>query len=127
MRFPIALTVLSLTLFLGACTSAPIADVGTTTVSSITSSARTRDQVRDAITRAGTGLGWIIKEESPGILVGTLKLRDHTAVVEIPYSATSYSIKYRSSINLNEKSGNIHKNYNSWVQNLDRAIRVQLS
>ena len=28
--------------------------------------------------------------------------------------------------NLDEKGGTIHKNYNGWVQNLDKAIRAQL-
>ena len=60
-------------------------------------------------------------------LVGTLILRTHTAVVEIPYSATSYSIRYRSSIDLNEAGGKIHKNYNSWVQNLTHGINGQLA
>ena len=61
------------------------------------------------------------------MLVGTILLRNHTAVVEIPYSANDYSVKYRSSANLNEANGNIHKNYNGWIQNLTRGINAQLS
>ena len=67
-----------------------------------------------------------MKDEGSDKLVGTLVLRTHTAVVEIPYSATSYSIKYRSSIDLNESGGNIHKNYNGWIQNLNKGINTQL-
>ena len=84
------------------------------------------DQVRLSIVRAGSALGWQIKEDGPGKLVGTLILRSHTAVVEIPYSATSYSIKYRSSIDLNEGDGQIHKNYNGWIKNLNKGINAQL-
>jgi len=54
-------------------------------------------------------------------------LRKHVAVVEIPYSSKSYTIRYRSSENLDEKDGVIHKNYNGWIQNLTRGINAQLS
>ena len=49
---------------------------------------------------------------------GTLILRTHTAEIEIPYSAGGYSIAYKSSVNLQE-GGNIHRNYNGWIQNLN--------
>lgn len=87
----------------------------------------TAAQVRQSIITAGTSLGWKMADKSPGVLEGTLVLRTHTAVVEIPYSATKYSIVYRSSENLNESGGMIHSNYNGWVQNLDRTIRTELS
>jgi len=48
-------------------------------------------------------------------------------VVDIPYSATNYSIKFKGGENLNAADGSIHKNYNGWVQNLDRAIRTEMS
>ena len=47
--------------------------------------------------------------------------------MQIPYSATSYGIVYRSSINLQESGGKIHRNYNGWVQNLNRGINAQLA
>jgi hypothetical protein len=84
------------------------------------------DQVRASIVRAGAALGWQVREEGPGKLVGTLLLRSHTAVVEIPYSATSYSIQYKSSIDLSEGDGQIHKNYNGWIKNLTKGINAQL-
>jgi hypothetical protein len=87
----------------------------------------TQEQVRNAIVRAGAALGWQMKDEGPNKVVGTLMLRTHTAVVEIPYSTTEYSIRYRSSVNLDESGGNIHKNYNGWIQNLTRGINAQLS
>jgi len=87
----------------------------------------TADQVRAAIIRAGTSLGWQVKDEQSGMLVATLILRSHTAVVQIPYSPTSYSIKYRSSIALDEGDGQIHKNYNGWIKNLNKGINSQLA
>lgn len=109
------------------CTTAPIMNVDDAAVAVPSGKSVTSDQVRTAVIRAGSALGWQIKDESPNVLVGTLVLRKHTAVVEIPYSATTFSIKYRSSINLDEQGGMIHKNYNGWIQNLTRGINTQLS
>ena len=86
----------------------------------------TAESVEQAIIRAGNGLGWQMKVEKPGLIVGTLNLRTHTAVVDIPFTASNYSILYRSSVNLNQQGDQIHSNYNGWVQNLDQAIRNQL-
>jgi hypothetical protein len=46
-------------------------------------------------------------------------------VVDIFYTATTYSIQYRSSINLDESGGQIHKNYNGWISNLVKGINTQ--
>ena len=82
-------------------------------------------QVKLAIMSAGVTLGWNMAEESPGMIKATLNLRTHTAVVKIPYDANKYSIIYMSSVNLDEKDGKIHKNYNSWVQNLSKKIGTE--
>ena len=87
----------------------------------------TAAQVRQSIITAGTSLGWKIVDKGPGKLEGTLNVRTHVAVVDIPYSATKYSILYKSSENLSEADGSIHRNYNGWVENLDRTIRTELS
>jgi len=82
-----------------------------------------------AIVTAGSGLGWRIERRAPGLMIGTLYLRDHMAKVRILYDARRYSIRYQDSSNLkyNPDTKTIHSNYNSWVQNLDNAIRSQLS
>ena len=77
--------------------------------------------------RAGTTLGWQMNANAPGKITGTLNVRKHTAVVEIPYSSRSYSINYKSSVNLNEEEGQIHNNYNGWVRNLAKAIDANLA
>lgn len=85
------------------------------------------DTVRKAIIRAGSGLGWSITDVEPGLLSGTLHLRSHVAKVDIPYSDKSYSIIYKDSTNLRYDGTKIHSNYNGWIQNLEKAIRVQLT
>ena len=84
------------------------------------------DEIKAAIILAGAALGWQIREEGPDKLVGRLDLRAHTAVVDIPYSEAKYSIVYKSSINLDEVAGQIHKNYNGWISNLTKGINAQL-
>jgi hypothetical protein len=86
----------------------------------------TMDSVQKAIQRAGVGLGWQIKPVKPGQMTGQLDLRTHRALVDITHNTKTYSIKYRDSTDLAAKDGQIHRNYNGWVQNLDKAIRAQL-
>jgi hypothetical protein len=122
------LAVLAAAAALSACnTMAPIQNVQNVSVSSSSNKPLTPAEVRAAIVRAGAGLGWIMKDAGPGVLNGTLILRTHTAEVQIPYSATSYGIVYKSSTNLQESGGKIHRNYNGWVQNLNRGINAQLA
>lgn len=127
MRFHVALAALVLAVAAAGCTTAPVMNVDKAAVTSANGKPLTQDQVRSAIVRAGSTLGWQMKDEGPSMLVATLQLRTHTAVVEIPYSTSTYSIKYRSSLNLDEADGKIHKNYNGWIQNLTRGINAQLS
>jgi hypothetical protein len=112
---------------LAGCNTMPIQNVSDAPVVTASGKSLSHDQVRGAIVRAGGALGWQMKDEGSNMLVGTLHLRKHTAVVEIPYSSRGYSIRYRSSVNLDEKDGQIHKNYNGWIQNLTRGITAQLS
>ena len=111
----------------GCARTGPIYNVSDAPVATASGKAATAAQVRNAIISAGSALGWQIADAGPGKLVGTLNIRTHQAVVDIPYSAKSYSIVYKSSQNLDASGGAIHTNYNGWVQNLDRAIRAQLS
>jgi hypothetical protein len=108
------------------CRTAPVKEVPKTRVPVHGAST---DDVRKAITAAGAGLGWVMKERSPGLITGTLHIRSHMAKVEIPYSATSYSIRYKDSSNLKYSASNktIHSNYNGWILNLDNAIRSHLA
>ena len=61
----------------------------------------------------------------PGVIRATLHLRTHVAVTEITYNEQVFSIIYVDSTNLDYDGTSIHKNYNGWIQNLERAISVQ--
>jgi len=117
---------LVLTVFAAGCTIAPIYNVPNAPVSTSKPNANL-DDVGKAIVRAGTALGWNMQVTKPGQILGTLNLRSHEAIVDVNYSQTSYSINYKDSKNLNYDGTNIHKNYNGWIQNLDRGIKAQLS
>ena len=105
----------------------PILNISDAPVTSASGKAMTNDQVKGAIIRAGAGLGWIMKEAGPGKLTATLAVRKHTAEIEIPYSSKSYGVNYKNSTNLEAADGQIHKNYNGWIQNLNKNINAQLS
>jgi hypothetical protein len=105
----------------------PIHNVVEQPVTSPSSKPLTDDQVKAAILRAGAALGWQMREIGPGKLAATIILRKHQADVEIPYSAKTFSITYKSSSNLDAADGQIHKNYNGWIQNLSRGITAQFS
>jgi hypothetical protein len=121
------IAILMITAALAACTTAPIQNVTSAAVVSTAGKTLSDEQVRAAIVRAGSALGWQIRDAGPGKLVGNISLRTHTAEVEIPYSTSNYSILYKSSTNLNESGGQIHKNYNGWIQNLHKGINTQLA
>ena len=87
------------------------------------------DQVTKAIVDAGEGQKWTMAIARPGLIVGTLPVRSHLAVVDIPYSTKSYSITYKNSSNLNydPDKKTIHNSYADWIKNLDNAIVARLS
>lgn len=119
--------VVSSLLLLSGCRTSPVYNVSDAPVSTLAGGQPTMEQMKQSITRAGAGLGWTMREISPALIEARLHLRDHIAVVEIPYTTTSYSIRYKDSQNLNYDGENIHKNYNGWVQRLDQHIRAQIS
>lgn len=123
-RFMLVLIALVVVVAAG-CRSAPIHDQGPTSIAG----RHTEKQVQDAIIRAGAAQGWTMKAEAPGLITGTLYVRSHTAVVSIPYTRNSFSIRYKDSTNLdyNGPAHSIHENYNEWVQRLNSGIVSQLS
>ncbi len=114
------------TLLIAGCRSAPVYNVTDAPFTVAQPSVTEADMTR-AIVTGGRSLGWIMKEQGPGHILGTLHLRTHTAVVDIFYDRNQYSIVYNSSTNLDYDGTNIHSNYNGWVQNLSNAIDVQVS
>lgn len=123
-RFPAYFLAAALIL-LGGCRSAPVLDVVAAPVT--TTKSVSIANMESAIIGAGTGLGWRMVPQGPGQIDGILMLREHRAVVTVSYDTKSYSIKYKDSTNLNYDGKSIHKNYNGWVENLDRAIRTNVA
>jgi len=111
--------------FAGCAGQQPIYNVDSAPIVLAPGKSMSMNEVSTAIMRAGTQLGWQMVPEGPGRLTGRLAVRTHLAVIDIQHDAKSYSIKYRDSTNLNAADGMIHRQYNAWIQNLDKAIRVQ--
>jgi len=82
--------------------------------------------VRNAIIDGCSVRSWVAQEVEDGMLQCTVQVRSHTAVVDISYSTENYSITYAHSVNLKYEDGEIHRNYNSWVQNLNGDIQNAL-
>lgn len=119
------ITLTAALVFLAGCRTTPIYNVENAPIE--ISSKHTSNDIKKAIIRAGTGLGWQMKAKKKGHIVGTLYIRKFIAVVDINYTPKSYSITYKSSSGLQYDGESIHKNYNGWVQNLDRRIQSQLT
>jgi hypothetical protein len=125
-RIGTLLAIVSIVFVVG-CRTSPIFNVQNAAIPSSSDAKLKTDDVKKAIIRAGNSLGWTMEAAKPGAIVGTLRVRDHVAVVDIPYDENSYSILYKDSQNLKHTGTSIHSNYNSWVQNLDKAIKLQLN
>ncbi|SFN44465.1 hypothetical protein [Xenorhabdus japonica] len=83
--------------------------------------------VKKAILEAGKKRKWVMTEVSPGVIDGFLKNRQHDVQIRINYTAKNYSINYVKSHKLRESDGKIHRNYNRWVNNLDKDIQSNLA
>ncbi|MDD4649909.1 MAG: hypothetical protein PHO79_07860 [Desulfoplanes sp.] len=122
----IILLAASALLCLAGCRTAPVYNVVDAPVLQSANHPIESPQVKKAILQAGTSLGWHMGPTTPGHITGTLNLRSHKAVVDILYSNKDYSITYKNSYNLRYDGTNIHKNYNGWIQRLDKQIRLAL-
>lgn len=83
--------------------------------------------VEAAILQGAKNKRWSARVITPGLIEAAISVRSHRAIVEIPYTAEYYSIKYKHSENLDYQDGEIHRNYNKWVLNLSASIQRQLS
>lgn len=119
------LVILSITVLAACSRYAPIHNIDKAAIGMHNGQPLTTTQVRQAIITAGNSLGWMMSNRRTGYITGTLYLRGHMAKVGIPYNTHSYSIHYISSKKL-RKGNEIHKNYNGWIENLNRAIQIRL-
>lgn len=110
-------------LLAASCTSAPVADPAPIVLS------QPFDNIHDLILDGMAVRGWYLVDESDGLIVAENLVRGkHRAVVAISYTDSRVSIRYRSSENLeyDPESNTIHRNYNSWAQNLRMDIEARI-
>jgi len=112
------------TLLFAGCRTAPVYNISD---AAFPEQGATESDIARAIVTAGGSLGWVMKKKEPGHIIGTLRIRDHIAVVDIAYDDEKYSITYNDSTNLKYDGTVIHSNYNSWITNLSNAISNQVS
>ncbi|MCJ8170382.1 DUF4136 domain-containing protein [Atopomonas sediminilitoris] len=112
-----------ITVALVGCTSKPLL-----TPQEALYSGKTEQQVHDAIMTGLEQRGWTVTAQRPQLIQAKIVVRaKHGAEIDIPYSATMFSINYRDSFGLDYKEGKIHRNYNRWVNNLRAVIAQQLN
>ncbi len=111
-----------LLLLLAACSVAPVQDVRRASFDA--PAPLTLEQAAAVIKKAGRQLGWVMTDAGPGQIQGKLASQSQRADVTITYDATRYSIRYEDSANFDYDGFKIDKNYNAWVQNLERRIRA---
>jgi hypothetical protein len=114
-------------LFLFGCASKPIVNVKNEYIPTTRDGSQLSvEDVERAILSASQKRGWTSRIVKPGLIEASISVRAHRASIEIPYTASNYSINYKSSENLNYDDGSIHRNYNNWVVKLSRTIQDEL-
>lgn len=127
MNLVLLFATLSAILLLAACRTAPVYNIHDAAIPSYGDKQLTMKQIEGAIVRAGTDRGWDMNTVKPGLIVATLNIRAHQAVVNITYDQHEYSIDYKSSRNLKYNGEDIHSNYNRWVKYLRQSINSQVT
>jgi hypothetical protein len=127
------ITLLPLILMAGCSTTHQLINVDNGSISSTSSGEQpSLETIEKAIVKACRRKDWIPRRISAGVLEASVHLRGHQADIVINFDTSAYSITYKDSENLDYRkryNGKeyIHRNYNRWINNLDRAIQSELS
>jgi len=116
---------LSVVLFAG-CKSAPTFEVTAAPIPAPAGKTLTMDEVQKAIVRGIGRAGWQTLPDAPGRVSARYQSGKHSATVGIDYDTKTYNIKMQET-SVMRSDGSVHPTYNTWVQNLDRSIRVELA
>ena len=116
---------LSVVLFAG-CKSAPTYEVIAAPIPAPAGKTLTMDEVQKAIVRGAGRAGWQGLPEGAGRVSARYQSGKHSATVGIDYDTKTYNIKMQET-SVMRSDGSVHPTYNTWVQNLDRSIRVELA
>jgi hypothetical protein len=111
----------------------------------------TISQIKESILQGAKSVGWEAKDQGNDRILAIFHIRTHTIYINIDYSESLYSTRYRSSIGMkmacsrweNKKfkfkvSGiencpydaapfTIHANYKIWIDRLNAAIQTSLA
>ena len=122
------ITIVVSLIFLSGCRSMRIVPVVNIQNSTIEVNGKySKADVKKAIITAVKGQGWGIQNKKGNHIVAVLFVRQIKATIDIRFNTKSYSINYKNSSNLSYDGTNIHRNYNTWIQNLDNRIQAELS
>jgi hypothetical protein len=119
---------LSMLLAVPACArEAPIYNVESHPVPAMAQSLPLETMQR-TIMLAGMHRGWVFTPIAPGHLRGHLDHNHHVADIDVAFTPANYSIHYLGSENLLATAdGQIHRNYNKWIELLERDIEHNLA
>ena len=85
--------------------------------------------MRETILKGGANRGWMMKSEKDGCLTLVLNVRGgkHVVVVDVPYTAEEFSVRYVESVNMDYEpaTGAIRGKYIQWVRNLKQDILAE--
>ncbi|AUG05439.1 hypothetical protein [Pseudomonas sp. S09G 359] len=85
------------------------------------------EKIKTVIINALQKREWTVQRLSPQLVQAEITVRNQFyAAIDIHYTRTSYAITYRDSRDLGYKDGKIHRNYNRWINMLDRDILAGL-
>jgi hypothetical protein len=119
--------IFAMSLLVAACArTLPIYNVAEAPVVTASGTTPSPGQVKDAIITACRDKGWWVNPRADGHVIATAHVRQHTAIVDIRYSAEHYAITYKDSEVLLYDGQQIHRNYNKWVQLLEERINAEL-
>lgn len=111
----------------------PLVNVDRADITAPSGKAPSLKDVATAVRHAGTALGWMIETVSPGVMVGTLVVRNkHTIKVDITFTERTISFTYKDSINMKYGTNSdgqpvIHPFYMDWVDALLQGTRRELA
>ena len=83
-------------------------------------------QIEAHINQAASAKGWKVEKVRPGELRALQEWESYTIVATILFTQDAYSIRYHSSINMQERGGHIDRRYNARVQALETEIDRRL-
>ena len=127
MRTLALVLVISILVVGAGCRTAPIYNATNIPLAPASHTRITLDDVTKGVLAAGKSRGWVMDQVRPGVITGSLTTNQHLAEVTVTYDTSRFSITYKNSKNLLRAGNDIHKRYNTWVNELQAAIQDEMS